>query len=408
MKIAIIGAGAAGLAALKYGLDQGHTCTAFEQAEHIGGTWNYTDRTNIDEYGLPVHSSMYQGLRTNLPKEVMEYQNFPYDVNLKSYITQPDVLDYINRFATHHNLHPHIKLLRHILEIDPLPNEKWKIKEKHLKSQEISEHIFDAVMICVGNYSTPNIPKIPGANEFTGGAIHSHNYRKSDSYKGKTVLVIGAGPSGVDISRIIGEVAEKVYISYGGRIFCKAEDYVLHKPIVKKLTANTAVFEDGSEEVIDEIIYCTGYLYSYPFLTPKCGIEIENNWVKYLYKHIINIQHPTMGFIGITLHLLFPTVDIQIRFFLEFLKNTNRFSQEEMKQDILKNIEIRKEQALPQHRVHEIAMKLYRGYTDNLADTLGIKRVRPVIQNLYEHLGNSRDINKRYKILNDHEFVEYY
>lgn len=63
MKIAIIGAGAAGLAALRHGLKQGHDCTVFEQTSHIGGTWNYTDLVNVDENGLPVHSSMYQGLK---------------------------------------------------------------------------------------------------------------------------------------------------------------------------------------------------------------------------------------------------------------------------------------------------------------------------------------------------------
>lgn len=63
MKIAIIGGGAAGLAALRHSKDEGHDCVAYEKSGNVGGTWNYTDRTGVDEYGLPIHSSMYYGLR---------------------------------------------------------------------------------------------------------------------------------------------------------------------------------------------------------------------------------------------------------------------------------------------------------------------------------------------------------
>lgn len=63
MKIAIIGAGAAGLCALRHATDKGFPCDCFEQTDKVGGTWNYTERTGLDENGLPVHSSMYQGLK---------------------------------------------------------------------------------------------------------------------------------------------------------------------------------------------------------------------------------------------------------------------------------------------------------------------------------------------------------
>lgn len=62
MKIGIVGAGAAGMAALRHSLQQGHECVVFEKTDKIGGTWNYTDDLDVDNYGLPVHSSMYQGL----------------------------------------------------------------------------------------------------------------------------------------------------------------------------------------------------------------------------------------------------------------------------------------------------------------------------------------------------------
>lgn len=63
--VGIIGCGASGLAALKNfaAEDSQFNCVAFEQTNSIGGTWVYTDDIDRDQYGLPVHSSMYKNLR---------------------------------------------------------------------------------------------------------------------------------------------------------------------------------------------------------------------------------------------------------------------------------------------------------------------------------------------------------
>lgn len=45
---------------------------------------------------------------------------------------------------------------------------------------------------------------------FTGSQIHSLCYRRNNIFKDKKVLVVGAGPSGMDIGVDIAEVAEKV------------------------------------------------------------------------------------------------------------------------------------------------------------------------------------------------------
>lgn len=61
--IAVIGAGTAGLCAAKTAIQSGCQVTVFEQAKQVGGTWVYTDKVGKDDYGLDVHTSMYQGLQ---------------------------------------------------------------------------------------------------------------------------------------------------------------------------------------------------------------------------------------------------------------------------------------------------------------------------------------------------------
>lgn len=65
MKIAVIGAGSAGLAAIRH-------CTSgvynvevvcYEKTDQVGGTWVYREEVGVDRYGLPIHTSMYKNLR---------------------------------------------------------------------------------------------------------------------------------------------------------------------------------------------------------------------------------------------------------------------------------------------------------------------------------------------------------
>ena len=84
-KIAIIGAGPSGLAQLrafesaeKNG-DKIPEVVCFEKQEDWGGLWNYTWRTGTDEFGEPVHCSMYRYLWSNGPKECLEFADYSFE-----------------------------------------------------------------------------------------------------------------------------------------------------------------------------------------------------------------------------------------------------------------------------------------------------------------------------------------
>lgn len=63
LNVAVIGAGIAGLCGAKHAISQGYNVTVYEQTEQIGGLWFYTDEVGKDQYGVNIHSPMYQGLR---------------------------------------------------------------------------------------------------------------------------------------------------------------------------------------------------------------------------------------------------------------------------------------------------------------------------------------------------------
>lgn len=123
---------------------------------------------------------------------------------------------------------------------------------------------------------------------------------------GKDVLVIGAGPSGMDLANEISKVANRVTLSHHQKDpepKTKFAANVDMRPDVKRLTENGAIFKDGSQQDYSVIVYCTGYKYTFPFLSVDCGISVDDNYVQPLYKHCININHPTMALIGVPFYV---------------------------------------------------------------------------------------------------------
>ena len=88
-----------------------------------------------------------------------------------------------------------------------------------------------------------------------------------------------------------------------------------HPALTELMPADRAArFEDGSvERDIDVVLLCTGYAYSFPFLTPITpAIKDQGIGVLPLYKHIFHIEHPTLAFVEIPEMIVpFPLAESQ-------------------------------------------------------------------------------------------------
>lgn len=81
------------------------------------------------------------------------------------------------------------------------------------------------------------------------------------------VLVIGAGPSGMDLAYEISKRAERVTLSHHHDPNPKTvfPSNVDQRPDIKRLTEDGAEFADGSTQTYSVIFYCTGMILSLPF-----------------------------------------------------------------------------------------------------------------------------------------------
>uniref|UniRef100_A0A1B0CED8 Flavin-containing monooxygenase n=1 Tax=Lutzomyia longipalpis TaxID=7200 RepID=A0A1B0CED8_LUTLO len=323
MKVVVIGAGCAGLCAAKNSIEAGLDVVVYEQTDQVGGTWVCREEVGKDKFGLDVHSSMYRGAVTNLPREIMGYPGFPMIEGNRSFISSEDVLKYYNRYADFFNLKTSIKFHHSVLRVSPKGKSQWLIVVKDLNYNRTATIIFDAVFICNGHNFCPLIPQYSGQEVFRGVQFHSHDYRHGDIFREQRVLVVGAGASAVDVVTDASKMADFVVQSHHWKknqnIFATVS-LVQKYPEISHLTENGVVFKDGTEDTFTMIVYCTGYRYSFPFLTPDCGVTYDQNYVTPLYQHCININRPTMAFIGLCQFVMASQVaDMQARFALKFI-----------------------------------------------------------------------------------------
>ena len=313
-KIAVIGSGAAGLTAARVLSRNGWKPTVLEQAPNSGGVWKY--------HAASKTRPVYQGLRTNLPKEIMAYREYPWPPlsdnpqEDPSFVTHAQVLDYLQSYQEKFNLSQYIHfgctVTRLNVKNDTVssvspPTERWPQIELAWDDGSPMSDIFDAVLVCNGHYAKPSIPNLSGAQEyFTGRTLHSIEYDNPQDFAGQRVLCIGARASGevrvcnsinIGLTGLLWVSSENHFVSHTFLQLMTAKDLareisghashvvlssstcppgqapqtqgrVTLVPRTKQVQTDGSVLFDGYSDTseFDAIIYCTGYDYDFPFI----------------------------------------------------------------------------------------------------------------------------------------------
>ena len=395
------GCGAAGLCAARHlaSAVPAHSLSlkVYEQSDSVGGTWVYTDNVGVDKHGLPVHSSMYKNLRTNLPKEVMAFPDFPFPASEDSFLHHSQVLDYLKLYCSNFQLEKFIKFNTKVSKVQPTKNDaskKWEVTTKCLETLKENTETFDSVMVCNGHYSVPVIPNIPGLDQFSGKVIHSHNYRVPEEFKGEKIIILGGGASGTDISMELSNFADKIYLSHNNPPLPTVMPSNVHQVSgVKNCVGDHKfVLMDGSQVEATVVLLATGYHFTFPFLTEDCGITVEGRRVSPLFKHLVNINHPSMCLVGIPIQICpFPQFDLQIRYFVKLITGQLEMpSRQEMLKDLKEEEEWRKnELKMPAKYFHKMGTLQWK-YNKEMAALGNLEPVCDAVENLYNAVHERR------------------
>ncbi|MEM6436154.1 MAG: NAD(P)/FAD-dependent oxidoreductase [Cyanobacteria bacterium P01_D01_bin.115] len=311
-RIAVIGAGPCGLSQL-HAFEQARLQGAeipelvcFEKQTDWGGLWNYTWRTGLDEHGEPVHGSMYRYLWSNGPKECLEFADYTFDEHfgqpIPSFPPREVLYDYIVGRAKKENLERYIRFSTVVRYVDyGADSDTFTVRVKDLQGDREYTEVFDYVIVCTGHFSVPRLPVFKGIDQFPGRLLHSHDFRDAREFAGKDLLVVGGSYSAEDIAlQTYKYGAKSVTISY--RTAPMGFDWpegIKEVPLLTHLDGSTAHFKDGSQQLVDAIVFCVGYQHHFPFLADSLRLKAQNRlYPGALYKGIFWETNPRLMYLG--------------------------------------------------------------------------------------------------------------
>ncbi len=311
-RVAVIGAGPSGLAQLRAfqsAKEKGADIpdiVCFEKQHDWGGLWLYTWRTGLDQYGEPVHCSMYRYLWSNGPKEGLEFADYGFEEHfgkpIASYPPRAVLFDYIEGRVKKAGVRHWIRFnspVRHV-RYDEHEGMFHVTVQDNEKDAEYTEE-FDHVIVASGHFSTPNVPDYPGFENFNGRILHAHDFRDAMEFKDKDILLVGSSYSAEDIgSQCWKYGARTITTSYRtAPMGYKWPDNWEEKPLLTGVDKNTVSFSDGTKKDIDAIILCTGYLHHFPFMEESLRLRTENRLAPAdLYKTVVWQHNPKLLYLG--------------------------------------------------------------------------------------------------------------
>ena len=201
MRIAIVGAGFAGLSTARTLKAFGHRVTVFDKTPDVGGVWSATRR--------------YPGLTTQNPRDTYALSDYPMPRHYPEWPTGEQVQAYLQSYAEHMGLVPDLRLSTEVTAatLDET-RRRWTLKTRLVRgtampSPESTEE-FDYMVVCNGIFCDPAVPRFAGADDFTaaGGRVcHTSELHDVEDARGKHVVVVGYGKSSCDVAAALSDVS---------------------------------------------------------------------------------------------------------------------------------------------------------------------------------------------------------
>ena len=349
-RVGIVGAGPAGLTALRALTRAGIDAVAFERGQRIGGIWTLEDRP----------TAAYPALHLITSRARTEFAEFPMPDGTPHYPGREHVGSYLEAYAERFGLTERIRLGTEVARAARRDGGGWE-----LELADGTTEAFDALVVASGHNDVPKWPDPAYPGTFDGRQLHALDYPGGEPFRGQRVVVVGMGNSAMDIASELSHVAERTLLSVRRgswivpkRLLGMPADQVikpwsavhvpwrLRQPVAEtllrftvgpperlglprperglfqdhptitdtvpsriahgaitpvgaigELTGDGVRFADGREEPVDAIIWCTGYRVEIPFL--DAAVLGPDPQELPLYKRVLHLDHEDLLFVGL-------------------------------------------------------------------------------------------------------------
>lgn len=179
LRIAVIGAGMAGVLAAVKLKELGIDFVVYEKGDRIGGTWR---------------DNHYPGLACDVPSVVYSYSFEMYPEWSRRYAPGPEIREYFEAVAERRGVMPFFRFS------DEVTSCEWIDGRWHLETTSGHTDSADVVIAATGVLHHPNVPKFDGIETFQGDVLHSARWDDGVSLDGRRIGVIGTGSTAVQIT----------------------------------------------------------------------------------------------------------------------------------------------------------------------------------------------------------------
>ena len=195
-RVAIVGAGMSGIA-VAHRLDQaGVDYVILEKNADVGGTWL---------------ENRYPGCRVDVPNHFYSYSFAQTPEWPQYYATQSSLLDYFRTCASELGVRDHVRFETEVLDATwDDTRGVWRIEVRGPDGTDTVES--HALVSAVGQLNRPNLPDLPGIDDFAGEWFHSARWDPDVDLEGKRVAIIGTGASAAQFIPAVAERASELTV----------------------------------------------------------------------------------------------------------------------------------------------------------------------------------------------------
>ncbi|XP_073130718.1 indole-3-pyruvate monooxygenase YUCCA6-like [Henckelia pumila] len=178
----IVGAGPSGLATAACLKEKGVPSLVLERSTCLASLWKH---------------NTYDRLSLHLPKRYCELPLMPFPSDFPTYPTKQHFIHYLESYAKR-------------FEIQPVFNQRvvraeygknlgfWRVCAASATEEEV-EYVCRWLVVATGENAEALVPEMEGMEEFGGDVVHTSAYKSGGVYKGKKVVVVGCGNSGMEV-----------------------------------------------------------------------------------------------------------------------------------------------------------------------------------------------------------------
>jgi flavin-binding monooxygenase-like protein len=377
--VCVIGAGSSGIAAAKALHERGIPFDCFEKSDQVGGNWVFGNRNGM--------SSAYRSLHINTSRERMEYSDFPMPKSYPDFPHHTHIAEYFNDYVNRFAFRDRITFETGVEQARRGDEGVWTITldtgetrtydalavanghhwdprwpEPAFEGEFNGEQVHAHYYVDNENFRDKNVLVVGIGNSAMDIAVESSFVARKtflSSRRGAYILpkyLFGRPLDQIGVNALTGKLPwgfRQAILSAMYRVGVgKVQDYglpepdhklgdahptisadflnrIAHgemtwKPNLSRLDGDRVVFEDGSAEPIDIIVYCTGYKVTFPFFDEDFISAPDNDLP--LFRRVFKPGIDNLAFVGLLqpLGAIMPLAEAQGKWLASYLRGEYR------------------------------------------------------------------------------------